>query len=311
MRLNMNNLVENTTRTMHKVGFKLKKHSPEILVVTGVIGTVASAVMACKATTKLSEIMNNAKGELDAIHDCVENPEFAEQYTPEDAKKDTAIVYAQTGLKLVKLYGPSVVVGAVSITGILSGHTILRKRNLALAAAYTAEHLGFKEYRGRVIERFGEALDHELKYNIKAEEIEKTVTTKSGKEKTVKEVVEVHGPVQHSVYAKCFDASCYDWQNDAELNMFFLQQQQNYLNDKLKRQGYLFLNDAYKALGFDATKAGQVVGWIYDEKHPNGDNYVDFGIFNINSEAARRFVNGLEKNIWLDFNVDGNILDLI
>lgn len=309
--MKMNNLVENTTRTMHKVGFKLKKHSPEILVVTGVIGTVVSAVMACKATTKLSEVMDNAKGELEAIHECAENPEYAEQYTPEDAKKDTAIVYAQTGLKLVKLYGPSVVVGAASITGILSGHTILRKRNLALVAAYTAEHLGFKEYRGRVIERFGEALDHELKYNIKAEEIEKTVTTKSGKEKTVKEVVEVHGPVQHSVYAKCFDASCYDWQNDSELNMFFLQQQQNYLNDKLKRQGYLFLNDAYKALGFDATKAGQVVGWIYDEKQPMGDNYVDFGIFNINSEAARRFVNGLEKNIWLDFNVDGNILDMI
>ena len=309
--MKMTNLVENTTRTMHKVGFKLKKHSPEILVVTGVIGTVVSAVMACKATTKLSEVMNSAKGELDAIHECAENPEYAEQYTSEDAKKDTAIVYAQTGLKLVKLYGPSVVVGAASITGILSGHTILRKRNLALAAAYTAEHLGFKEYRGRVIERFGEALDHELKYNIKAEEIEKTVTTKSGKEKTVKEVVEVHGPVQHSVYAKCFDESCYDWQNDAELNMFFLQQQQNYLNDKLKRQGYLFLNDAYKALGFDVTKAGQVVGWIYDEKQPIGDNYVDFGIFNINSEAARRFVNGLEKNIWLDFNVDGDILDLI
>ena len=93
--------------------------------------------------------------------------------------------------------------------------------------------------------------------------------------------------------------------------MFFLQQQQNYLNDKLKRQGYLFLNDAYKALGFDVTKAGQVVGWIYDENHPIGDNYVDFGIFNINSEAARRFVNGLEKCIWLDFNVDGDILDLI
>lgn len=309
--MKMTNLVENTTRTMHKVGFKLKKHSPEILVVTGVIGTVVSAVMACKATTKLSEVMNNAKGELDAIHECAENPEYAEEYTPEDAKKDIAIVYAQTGLKLAKLYGPSVVVGAVSITGILSGHTILRKRNLALVAAYTAEHLGFKEYRGRVIERFGEALDHELKYNIKAEEIEKTVTTKSGKEKIVKEVVEVHGPVQHSVYAKCFDESCYDWQNDAELNMFFLQQQQNYLNDKLKRQGYLFLNDAYKALGFDVTKAGQVVGWIYDEKQPIGDNYVDFGIFNINSEAARRFVNGLEKCIWLDFNVDGDILDLI
>ena len=64
-------------------------------------------------------------------------------------------------------------------------------------------------------------------------------------------------------------------------------------------------------LGVKRTKAGAQVGWVYDEKNQNGDNYVDFGIFDIYSPKARDFVNGLEKVIVLDFNVDGCVLDMI
>lgn len=61
-------------------------------------------------------------------------------------------------------------------------------------------------------------------------------------------------------------------------------------------------------LGIARTNAGQVVGWIYCEKNPVGDNYVDFGIYNLQNEG---FVNGNERSILLDFNVDGIILDKI
>ena len=308
--MKLNELTNTATRTFHKVGFQLKKHSPEILVVTGVVGAVASAVMACKATTKVSTIIDQAKSDIDAIHECASNPEFAEEYTQEDSQKDLAITYAKTGLNLAKLYGPSVVLGAVSITGILVGHNILRKRNLALAAAYTAVDTGFKQYRGRVIERFGEQLDKELKYDIKAKEIEETVVDKKGKEKKVTKTIEVADPVAAmSPYTICFDETCDGWERDAEHNKFFLLQQQDYANDKLKARGYLFLNEVYDMIGAKRTKAGQVVGWVYDESNPIGDNYVDFGIFDIHSEANRNFVNGLEKSIWLSFNVDGDILN--
>ena len=56
--------------------------------------------------------------------------------------------------------------------------------------------------------------------------------------------------------------------------------QQAYANKKLQAQGYLFLNDVLEMLGIQKTKAGQIVGWIYNEEAPIGDNYVDFGIFN-------------------------------
>lgn len=319
--------MNNMTRTFHRVGFQLKKHSPEIMIVAGVAGTVASAVMACKATTKVHEILEETKTEVSQVHEVLENEDLryqevkqedgalvrVEKYTEEDSKKDLAIIYLRFGLKFAKLYGPSILLGAVSITSILASHNIMRKRNVALAAAYTAVDKSFKGYRSRVIERFGEELDKELRYNIKAKEIETTVTDENGEEKVVKEVVQVadDNPTLYSDYAKCFDNGCTGWTKNAEMNLMFLRRQQDWANERLKARGYLFLNEVYESLGIPRTKAGQVVGWVYDDKNPSGDNYVDFGIYNIHNEQARDFVNGIERSIWLDFNVDGNILDLI
>ena len=234
-----------------------------------------------------------------------------DDYTEEDHKKDTLIVYTQTAVKFVKLYGPSIILGTLSLACIVESHNILRKRNVALAAAYATVDKGFKEYRNRVVERFGKEIDHELKYNIKAKEFETVTVDEKGKEKVEKEIVNVADPNLYSDYARFFDESCAGWSKDAEANFTFLKCQQNYANNKLKAQGYLFLNDVYKMLGIPATKAGQVVGWIYDEKNPIGDNFVDFGILNVDVERVRAFVNGYERNILLDFNVDGNILDMM
>ena len=319
MNLNLNNITNNLTRSFNKVGIQLKKHSPEILVVAGVVGTVTSTVMACKATVKVNDILDESKVELDKIHSAAERLKNGEEllcndgskYTEEQNKKDLAIVYTQSAIKVAKLYAPSVILGALSITAILSSNNILRKRNVALAAAYTAVDKSFKEYRGRVVERFGKELDHELRYNVKAKEFEEKVTDEKGKEKIVKRTVEVSELDQYSDYAKFFDEGCAGWSKDPEKNLFFLRRQQDYANEVLKAKGYLFLNDVYEMLGIPRTKAGQVVGWIYDEKNPIGDNVIDFGIYDTHKEANRSFVNGYERTILLDFNVDGNILDLI
>lgn len=309
-------LTENVGKVFTKTKFTIQKHSPEILMIGGAIGVVASAIMACKASTKLNEVMTNHKTTVEQIHHVTNHPEVSPEnktYTKEDAKKDIAITYAQTSLKLVKLYAPSVILGTLSLTCMISSNNILRKRNAAIAAAYTAVDNGFKNYRHNVVERFGEEVDKELKYNIKAKEFEETETDKNGKEKKVKNTVNVSNVDGQSDYARFYDCGCDNWQKDAEHNLWYLRQQQNYANEKLKAQGYLFLNDVYDMLGIPRSKAGQIVGWIYNDKDPNhkGDNYVDFGIYNINVEANRDFVNGYEPTILLDFNVDGNIYDLL
>lgn len=305
-------LVNTLTRTLGKTGLKLQKYSPEILVVTGIVGVVVSAVMACKATTKASEIVEDMNEKMDTIHEVSEKA-TSEEYSEEDLKKDTTIVYVQTGVKFLKLYGPSLALGALSIGCILASTHILKTRNLAIAAAYSAIDKGFKDYRGRVIERFGKDLDRELRYNIKAKTIEENVVDENGEVNAVEKTVEVINPNEHSVYAKCFDESCAGWSKDPEFNLMFIRRQQDYANEVLTKRGYIFLNEVYKMLGFQATKAGQIVGWFYDPENPDhtGDNYVDFGIYDVHKEKNRDFVNGYERCIWLDFNVDGNILDLI
>ena len=304
-------IFNNVTRTVHKIGFQLKKHSPEILAVAGTVGVVASTVMACKATTKLHDVLEDSKNQVNQVHEVLENKSIpAEKYSEEDGKKDIAVIYTQTTLKVVKLYAPSVILGALSLTSILTSNKILRKRNVALAAAYTAVDKGFKEYRANVIERFGKDLDRELRFNVKAKEIEETVVNDNGEEETVKKVVN-EATVGKSEYARFYDDGCKGWEKDPEYNLMFLRHVQDYLNDLLRTRGHVFLNEAYDQLGIPRTKAGAIVGWVYNEKNPVGDNYIDFGIYDPKDEKARDFVNGYERVILLDFNVDGPILDLI
>jgi hypothetical protein len=308
-------LVNKVSRSLHKVGFKFKKHSPEILVVAGVAGIVTSTVMACKATTKVNDIVDEAKETIDKIHDSVNkglHTSDGEEYTEEVANKDLTIVYVQTGWKFVKLYGPAVALGVASVGCMIGSNRILRKRNVALAAAFKAVDTSFKEYRGRLIDRFGKELDKELRFGIKAKEVEETVVDENGNETTVTKTVETIDPnTAHSLYSVVWCEGSNGWTKNAELNKVFLIQQQNYANDKLKMNGILTLNEVYDMVGAPRTAYGQIAGWVWTEDSTVGDNFVDFGIFDIHNEKACDFVNLREKSIVLDFNCIGNILEYI
>lgn len=302
-------IMKKMTSTVRKASFKVKKHSPEILIVAGVIGTVASTVLACKATTKLSTIIDESKSDIEAIHKCSEDEKMADQYSQEDAKKDLAIVYAQTGLKVAKLYAPAIALGALSITSIVASNQILRKRNVALTAAYATVDKTFKEYRSRVVDRFGEQVDKELRYNIKAKKFEEMVTDpETGKEKKVKSTVEVADPSNNPFVMFFDETTSKAYEENDDYNRMTLRATQQLANDKLHTDGYLFLNDVYDALGIQRTKMGQIVGWVDKPDEEGRDGYVDFRVLETNRETE----DGGYKKAWLlDFNVDGNILDLI
>lgn len=299
---NKTEIMKSVNGVASKAVMKLKKHSPEILVVAGIAGTVVSAVLACKATTKVAKILDETKGTLDTIHDGMETGAInGYEYTNEDGKKDTVEVYAQTGMKLAKLYGPAIILGTLSITSILASNNILRKRNVALGAAYAAIDKSFKEYRGRVIERFGEQVDTELKYGIKAKKFEEIeVDPENGKEKKVKKTVMVADPNLQSDYAVYFDSKSRNYETNPDYNRMFLKAQQAFANDKLQTRGHLFLNEVLDDLDLPRTPAGQIVGWTKD----GPDGYVNFRIV----EVERETEDGRhEPALLLDFNVEGNI----
>lgn len=299
---NKTEIMKSVNGVASKTVMKLKKHSPEILVVAGIAGTVVSAVLACKATTKVAEILDETKGTLDTIHEGMETGAInGQEYTTEDGKKDTVVVYAQTGMKLAKLYAPAIILGTLSITSILASNNILRKRNVALGAAYAAIDKSFKEYRGRVIERFGEQVDTELKYGIKAKKFEEIeVDPETGKEKKVKKTVMVADSNLQSDYAVYFDSKSRNYETNPDYNRMFLKAQQAFANDKLQTRGHLFLNEVLDDLDLPRTPAGQIVGWTKD----GPDGYVNFRIV----EVERETEDGRhEPALLLDFNVEGNI----
>jgi hypothetical protein len=288
--------------TANKTVMKVRKHSPEILVVAGVIGAVTSAVLACKATTKMNDILTETKETLDTVHTGKEAGNInGKTYTEEDAKKDTAIIYVQTGWRLVKLYGPAIILGTLSITSILASNNILRKRNVALSAAYAAVDKSYKEYRARVIERFGEEVDKEMKYGIKAKEYEEhEVNPETGEVTTTTKTARVADPNLNSDYAVYFDCAKHGYGRNLDFARAFLRAQETFANNILQGRGHVFLNEILDNLDLDRTPAGQIVGWT-----KNGpDGYINFRV----TEVDREYPDGrIEPDLVLDFNVEGDI----
>ena len=301
MKLEVGNKLK-TVFAKTKLGFK--KHSAEILIAGGVTGVVVSAVLACVATTKVGKHVNDAKEKIKVIHKKKEAD--TENYTKKELGRELTCVYLKTDAKIIGLYAPAIILGGLSLTSIIASNNILKKRAAALAAAYATVDKSFNDYRNRVIERFGSEVDKELRYDIHKDKVTETVTDENGKDKKVKKDVLKTGYDGVSDFARIFDGKNPNFMLDDDYNTFFLSQIQRYMNDKLIVQGYLYLNEVYRELGFEETKAGQVVGWIYDkENNKRGDNYVDFRATKLCTKDEGEEV---EYGYLLDFNVDGDIL---
>jgi len=285
---------EAVMKTIARKAFLVEKNSPALLFGAGVAGMVGSTVLACRATLKLEDVVDEAKGKLNTAHTLVHR-----EYSESDRQKDITLIYVQTSVKVARLYAPAVVLGGLSIAALAESHSILNRRNAALGAAYAALEKGFAEYRQRVVEKYGEEEDRNFRYGTREDEV-----MVNGKKKKVIRVSED----MPSIYARFFDPLSTSWSKEPEYNLIFLRCQQNYANDLLKARGHVFLNEVYDMLGVPRSKAGAVVGWILigDMR----DNYIDFGIFD-DDENVRDFVNGREGSILLDFNVDGVIYNKI
>jgi Family of unknown function (DUF6353) len=284
------------TKTVARQVLLAKKHSPGIFFTAGVAGVIGGTVLACKATLKLDRTLEPIKKDVSRLKSMKEYYFTEGENDSHEYYKDLLSLYSTGTYRVVKLYGPSIVIGGLSIGALTGSHVALTRRNAALTAAYAAVAKSFDEYRDRVREKVGEDEEKDIYHAAEIREIE----TPEGKIKA-----KVADPNHWSPYAKMFDEFNPNWQKNAELNALFIQCQQNYTNNLLQARGHVFLNEVYDMLGIDRTQAGQVVGWVIGH---DGDNYVDFGIFETyNSD----FVNGQERSIILDFNVDGVIYDKI
>ena len=292
-----------------KLSVKAKKHAPEILIISGAIGTIAGAIVACKATIKAKDLIEEAKDQISDVKEVSEDEQYSEKYSEKDRKHDLALIYIQTGLKFVKLYSPAIIIEAASLAMIFASNNVLRKRVAAIGAAYATLDGSFKAYRKRVAEKYGEEAETAIRYGIESKEIEDSSDENSGKKKKSKTKADVAKVIDD--YSIVFDHEhSKAWEPDNDYNYTLISAEQSYANDILKSRGHLFLNEVYDRLGIARTKMGQIVGWVYkpDDENWKGDNFVDFRTkeLYIDDPDGRPV-----KKIVLDFNIDGNVLDLI
>lgn len=294
----MNALTKFTTtmsKSFTKAKFQINKHSPEILMISGIAGLIGAAVWACKATLKSKEIVDDYKWGKDDIEATIRKDGTSEEYTEEEKKSDMVKLKVKTALSIAKEYAPSVTITIVSITAIIASNNIMRKRSLALAAAYATVDSAFKRYRDQVIERYGEEVDKEIRYGVSHKTTPQEITDDKGKKK-VKNVETTEVSVTPDEYTRIFDKRSKYYDENNEYIRHFLDSEESRINNLLRINHHVFLNDVFDRLGFEKTKVGQVIGWTYT---PDKDCYIDFGIYMMEDE---------HKAI-LKFNPQGYILD--
>lgn len=286
-----------------RLGLQISKRSPELCLGTGIVFGVGATVMACRATLKIEDILNDHNETIEKIGYALEHPEACkETYSVEDAQRDKFFLYIRTGANLVKVYAPAIILGSLSIGFLIGGHKIMVRRNAAMMAAYAALQKSFDAYRVRIRDEFGDDKELDI-YNGVHTKIEEIVNDKG---KVVKKK-DVSMDEDLSPYRRCFDESNPHWTRNAEQNKFFLAMAQSYMNDKLRINGHVFLNEVLDYLGFPRTSAGAVCGWV----RGYGDDFISFGMWDGMTPGSREFINCQERSVWLNFNCHGVIYDLI
>lgn len=278
------------TRTLGRAVLQTKKNSPHIFFAAGVVGVAGSAVLACRATLKLEKELDHIKSEVDFV-------KAAPGISDQERQRLLAVKYGRGAGRLIRLYGPSLALGAAGVAALAGSHVQLVRRNSAISGALALVSQAYDDYRGRVRDEVGEEKELDIFRSITTQEV-----IEDGKKHKIKSVGGGRSP-----YARIFDESSPYWQNDPELNLMFLRCIQQYWNDRLHAYGHVFLNEVYEALGFEHTSPGAVVGWIRNETHDpaKGAGFIDFGIYDLTNG---RFVNGMEKSVLLDFNVDNGTI---
>ena len=293
-------------KSFKKAQLTVRKHSPEILMVAGVIGTVAGAVMACKETLELEDVLDECKQEKMELE---EQYAMCEQYSEDALKKDQVKLTIKQAVKIVKLYAPSVIMEATSIGVIFASNDIMRKRNASMAAAYATLNSMYKRYRQNVIESYGEEVDKDMRFGVKHEKVTE-IDEDGNKVKIDARIVDLDNTaLAISDYSRFFQSGCKGFDaSSGRYNLLYLKGIQAMFNNKLIADGYVMLNDVYRELGFDTIPEGWSIGWVYDETNPIGDNYIDFGLYEARNKNQRA-VNDWEPVILMDFNVDGNLYE--
>lgn len=281
------------SRFFGKTGLWFRQHSPDFMFAGGCIAGAGAIIFAIRSTRKLDPVLSEFENEVNHIHETVEE---------KDQGKELTKVYLKYAFKLAKLYSPTIVCAALSFILHFGCKDVLGRRNAKLAAAYASLDAAYKAYKAEVEKKYGIAEKQSLEAPREA-----VVNEETG------EVTDEGKPEEIGDYGRLFgEGYSYAWQPDGSVNLTFLKAQQAYANQIFQARGYLFLHEVYEMLGVKDSDAAHIVGWMWSDKlDADGDNYISFGIDNLQNPRVMSFLTGDTNEIWLDFNCQGVILGKI
>lgn len=290
---------------MNRAKLQIQKHSPEILTGLGVVSFIGTIVVASRAGLKARKVLDKYHEEKNDISEATEKDE--EYAVSEERQQDVLGTYGRAASGLAKTYAPTIALSGLSLACFLTANHILKGRYLMAVSAYNAVSGAFEAYRKRVREEEGDDADRHYMFGTERKQIEVEKTDEKGKKKKEQQEVEVAGSSGDlSEYIRYFEEGNKNWDPDPGISFMFLRAQQTIWNNILQTRGHVFLNEVLDGLGFEMTQIGGVAGWVLG----NGDDYIDFGMDDTNP-AIRRFINGEDNVVPLEFNCDGLILNKI
>lgn len=298
------------SRLVGKTKLSAIKNAPTLAIGAGVFGLVGAVYLSGKAAIKTQDILAEHREEMKQEDDAYEevivirqdDPEACPEVTEKTHNAAKLSISMQTGVKVLKAYGPTLAVAGLSIVAIVYGRNIFQKRLTSLAAALQITTATLERYRTAVAEETGEEKEAEIYKSATMKHLERMANQID----SLEEAHSARNKVSRTAFARWFDQSNSMWTNQPGENRFLIANSQNYFNDILHRRGYVFLNEVYTHLGFQPVPEGQTMGWVRNSDFP--DTVIDFDVFNSQSSESRAFVNDLTPNVLLDFHGASYIL---
>ncbi len=292
---------------MSNFKLKLQDKAPELLSIGGIAGFVVATVLACRATWKSKDKIEECKEVCAELESDVAN-QVVDVETAKRCKKEIVV---KTAAVTAKEFLPAAIVMTASIYCSVKSNKLHSNRTAAATAAVATLSNMFERYRRNVIADQGAEKDLEYRLGSKNEVVEREYVDENGKKKKSKETIKVIDPndFTNDSFCKVFDASSGFYEDSAEYNISFLKAKEKELNRQLKRKGYLFLNDVLESIDLPAMAAGQFMGWLHEKDNRlNGPNSFSFNMIN---DYNHRTLNGYEPVVILNLKPDGNIYSLL
>ena len=195
----------------------LKKNGATILTCVGGVGVIATTVMAVKATPKALLLLEEAKKEK------------GEELTKVEVVKTAAPAYI-----------PTAVMGVSTIACIFSANMLNKRHQAALTSAYALLNQSYKEYRGKVVDLYGEEVDTHVKKEIAKDKYKETdIQEEEGKE------------LYYDDFSGRYFNATPEIVHDAEYT----------INRLLSTTGAACVNELYTLLKIDPIDGGDELGW--------------------------------------------------